>query len=274
VSQPAITRSVRSLEADLGAQLVQRTPQGILVTPGGRGFYTRVRAAYAELRRAEAEAAAGSGVGGSVSLGVGLFAGVLVLPEAVGGFRKQFPNAPVRILEGNGQQLGPLVRDGTLDFAVAPRQQVQADSALTFRPIFTHQLVVVARKGHPLRNARSLKELLAAEWVTLFHPDAEPAPIERAFAAAGLPIPAHSMQCESYRILLALLVQSNMIGMFTSRFLAKAFSGDSLEAIPIAEKLPIYSTHLVTRTGIPLSRPAALMARLILQAGRRLAKAA
>lgn len=272
VSQPAITRSVRSLEADLGAHLVQRTSQGTLLTPGGRAFFTRVRAAHSELRRAEAEAAAGAGAGESVAFGAGPAAGVLLVPEAVGGFRKQFPNARVRILEGSGQQLGPLVRDGTLDFAVAPRQQVQADSALTFRPLFTHQLVVAARKGHPLRHARSLKELLAAEWVSLFRPESEPAPVERAFTTAGLPTPAQAMQCESYRILIALLAQSNMVGMFTSRLLARAFAGDALEAIPITEKLPTYSTHLVTRTGIPLSRPAAVMAKLVLQAGRRLAK--
>jgi len=274
VSQPAITRSVSSLETDLGAQLVQRTPRGILLTMSGRAFFSRVRAAHSELRRAETEAAAGASVGGSVAFGVGPTAGVLLVPEAMTGFRRQIPHAHVRIIEGIGQQLGPLVRDGTLDFAVSGRDHVEADAALTFKPLFTHQLVVAARKGHPLRNARSLKDLVGAEWVNLFPPGSEPAPVKRAFAAAGLPLPVNATQCESYRILIALLAQSNMLAMITGRLLAKAFAGDSLEAIPIAEKLSVYPTHLITRTGIPLSRPAALMAKMVVQSARRLAKTA
>jgi LysR family transcriptional regulator of abg operon len=50
VSQPAITKSVRSLESGLHAQLVQRTPHGITLTAIGRSFLMRVRVAQAELR--------------------------------------------------------------------------------------------------------------------------------------------------------------------------------------------------------------------------------
>src|SRR5260221_9970694 len=38
VSQPAITRSVRRLETDLHARLLQRTPTGVVLTKPGRAF--------------------------------------------------------------------------------------------------------------------------------------------------------------------------------------------------------------------------------------------
>ena len=53
VSQPAITKSVRRLETDLGAQLVQRTPQGILLTSSGRAFFERVEKGYMAIAAAE-----------------------------------------------------------------------------------------------------------------------------------------------------------------------------------------------------------------------------
>jgi len=273
VSQSAITKSLRRLETDLGAQLVQRTPQGILLTTSGRVFFERVRVAHAELRRAEDEAAQGERRGGSVDFGVGPVAGALIVPEAVAAFRKQFPDAHVRILEGL-KQLGPLVRDGTLDFAVGARHHVKSDSALAFKPLFIHQLVVAARKGHPLRNARSLKDLAGAEWVNLVPPASAQSPVERAMAAAGMPLPGRAIQCESYHVLVALLTRTDMLGILTARLLGKTLAGDTLEAIPVAERLPAYTTYLITRTGIPLSRPAAVMAKMVLQAARRLAKTA
>ena len=273
VSQSAITKSLRRLETDLGAQLVQRTPQGILLTTSGRVFFERVRVAHAELRRAEDEAAQGERRGGSVDFGVGPVAGALIVPEAVAAFRKQFPDAHVRILEGL-KQLGPLVRDGTLDFAVGARHHVKSDSALAFKPLFIHQLVVAARKGHPLRNARSLKDLAGAEWVNLVPPASAQSPVERAMAAAGIPLPGRAIQCESYHVLVALLTRTDMLGILTARLLGRTLAGDALEAIPVAERLPAYTTYLITRTGIPLSRPAAVMAKMVLQAARRLAKTA
>jgi len=274
VSQPAITKSVRRLETDLGAQLVQRTPQGILLTSSGRAFFERVRVAHAELRRAEDEAAQqGELRGGSVDFGVGPVAGALIVPEAVTAFRMQFPDGHVRILEGL-KQLGPLVRDGTLDFAVGARHHVKSDSALAFKPLFIHQLVVAARKGHPLRNARSLKDLAGADWVNLVPPASAQSPVERAMAAAGIPLPGRAIQCESYHVLVALLTRTDMLGILTARLLGRTLAGDALEAIPVAERLPAYTTYLITRTGIPLSRPAAVMAKMVLQAARRLAKTA
>ncbi len=57
VSQPAITRSVRSLEAELHAPLLRRTPTGVVPTTPGRALFARARAAQAELRKAEEEVA-------------------------------------------------------------------------------------------------------------------------------------------------------------------------------------------------------------------------
>ena len=55
VSQPAITRSVRGLEAELHTRLLHRTPTGVVLTEPGRAFLARARAAQTELRKAEEE---------------------------------------------------------------------------------------------------------------------------------------------------------------------------------------------------------------------------
>ena len=82
VSQPAITRSVRGLEAELHARLLQRTPTGVVPTQSGRAFLTRARAAQAELRKAEEEADQLGQSVSSVAFGIGPTAGIIV-PEAI-----------------------------------------------------------------------------------------------------------------------------------------------------------------------------------------------
>jgi DNA-binding transcriptional LysR family regulator len=155
VSQPAITRSVRRLEAKLHTRLLQRTPTGVVPTQSGRAFLARARAAQAELRKAEEEADQLGQSVGSVAFGVGPTAGIIV-PEANTRFRQLFPKTRVRIAEGLPLMLLPLVRDETLDFAICRRAVVKPDSALAFRPLFRNDFVVVARRGHPLEKARSL----------------------------------------------------------------------------------------------------------------------
>ncbi|HKC53351.1 MAG TPA: LysR substrate-binding domain-containing protein, partial [Burkholderiales bacterium] len=196
VSQPAITRSVRRLETDLHARLLQRTPTGVVLTKPGRAFLARARAAQTELRKAEEEVDQLGQRVGSVEFGVSPTSAMMV-PEAVIRFRQQFPQARVRIAEGLPNLLIPLVRDETLDFAICRRAVVKPDSGLAFRPLFRNDFVVVARKGHPLKDARSLAGLAQASWISLLPLDAPGGPFDRAFSPVGLSIPQRVIQCES-----------------------------------------------------------------------------
>ena len=271
VSQPAMTRSLRRLETDLGAQLLQRTPQGVLLTAVGRTFFERVRVAHAELQKAQDEVATGAASDGAVTFGVGPTVGYLVIPQAVASFRNRYPRMQVRILEGLAHHLAPLVRDGTLDFAVGARPLRKDDSALTLKPLFTQELVIAARKGHPLRGARSLRDLVGAEWASCVPPPFDHSPVKQLFDAARFPAPNDAIQCESYHLLVALVAGTSMLGVLTRKLMAVPPARDYLEVISVKESLPSYTIYLFTRTGIPLGGPATGLAKTIALAARQLA---
>lgn len=98
VAQPAVSRQVRRLEAQLGTRLLDRTSRSVAVTAAGSAFLPDARvllaAADAALRRLRQERV----------LTVGFLPGIVPTP-AVRAFRRQHPDMPVdvRRLEGSDQ---------------------------------------------------------------------------------------------------------------------------------------------------------------------------
>jgi LysR family transcriptional regulator, regulator of abg operon len=267
VSQPAITRSVRGLEAELHAKLLRRTPTGVVPTQPGRALFSRARAAQAELRKAEEEVDQLGQGAGSVAFGVSPTSAIMV-PEAITRFRMQFPETRVHIAEGLPHSLIPMVRDETLDFAICRRAIVKLDSGVAFRPLFRNDFAVVARKGHPLEKATSLAELADACWTSMLPLDAPDGPFAQAFSPTGLSVPKHVIQCESYNTAIRLIAKTDMLGFLARQLLSDPILGDFLQEIPVAEPLPSFSVGMFTRTGTPLTQLAAAMAKAVIAVGR------
>jgi LysR family transcriptional regulator, regulator of abg operon len=272
LSQPAITKSVRRLEAELNSRLVQRTPRGVIPTPSGRAFFARARAAQAQLRKAEEEVSQidGGGGAGSVTFGV-VPAAIPIVPQAVVRFRQQFPRAQLRILEGYTHTLLPLVRDETLDMALGVRFDPNLDRAFTFRPLFRFEYAVVGRKGHPLRNARSLAALLDAGWISLTPSGFPGGPLDRAFSSAGLQRPQQLVRCESHNIAVAMLAKTDMLGIMSRRMLTDPLTRDFIDEIAVADAMPSYTTGIFARADPPLTPFATAMAKAAAAAARQLA---
>jgi LysR family transcriptional regulator, regulator of abg operon len=274
VSQPTITKSIRGLEAELHVQLLGRNTRGIVPTASGRAFFARARVAHTELRKAEEEAAeVGGSSAGSVTFGVGPTFAALIVPEAVARFRRQFPRARVRIVEGLARHLLPSVRDETLDFAMGLRTIAELDPSLRFRPLYRSELVVAARKDHPLRHVRSLAELAAADWLSTSTLDLPGGPAERLFTSAGLPPPRLVVQCESHNTLVALLAGTDLLGLIQRRTLRASGRG-LLQVIPLADTMPSVTAGIYTRADTPPTRVAAAMVRNVTAVARTLARSA
>ena len=271
VSQPAITKSIRQLEEELHVPLLQRNARGASMTPAGKAFLARAKVIQTELRRAEDDLQSfRGGAAGAVAFGIAPQTCMALVPDAVQQFRRRFPTARMRIVEGVPSGLLPQLRDGTLDFIVGMGSTHAGGAGVRFKPLFRPSLVVAARKGHPLRDATSLRDLSTAQWL-MYYPLGSGAMLEKAFAEAGVGAPPGVIQCESYATALALIGQTDTLGLIMPQVLSGAY-GSGLQQIRIRERVPLPLVGLYVRADAPLTPAGAAMAQAITATARRLAR--
>jgi DNA-binding transcriptional LysR family regulator len=96
LSQPAVTRQLKTLERQLGVVLVTRTPQGVTLTAVGQAVLPHARQALSAVRAVQ-QAAAGASANGGLRIAAGLMATLYVLPPVVAEFRSRYPFVPVEL---------------------------------------------------------------------------------------------------------------------------------------------------------------------------------
>jgi LysR family transcriptional regulator of abg operon len=272
ISQPALTRSIRQLEADLHAQLLHRTGRGVVPTSSGKALLARARTIQSELRRAREEQAQLAGESaGSVAFGVVPQAAIHIVPPALAQFRREQPTTDVRIVDGLAHVLLPQLREGSLDFVIGSRPQGGLDSQLKFQPLFTNQIVVGARRGHPLRKARSLRELVESQWVIYAPPGWTGAMIPDIFVKNGLQPPRSVVRSDSYVAFLTLLAGTDMVAPLSRMLFEQRLARSFFEPFDLQERLPEFSIGLLQRTDSPPTPVVANMVAAVKAAARRLA---
>ncbi|NJP92914.1 LysR family transcriptional regulator [Nonomuraea sp. FMUSA5-5] len=166
VAQPSVSQQIRGLERDLGVQLFERTPTGLVPTAVGRAFLREAEIAVRASRRARATARAGAGeLEGELVVAAQMGFGTRQLPGALGALRRRFPRLEVTVFEEpSSAELDRLCRKGVLDLALM--------AACERAPANAHRLggeefVVVLGDGHRLLAADRIElgELEGEPWI-------------------------------------------------------------------------------------------------------------
>jgi DNA-binding transcriptional LysR family regulator len=257
VPQPALTRSVRALEKELGVTLFERETRGMTLTSSGELFHRRAHVIVSELRRAREELAQDRGDDtGEIVAAMSIMPHLGMLPRALPVFRKRYPRVRLRLIEGLFPHVESRLRNGSIDFYLGAGPQTAPAPGLKVERLFENTRAVVARKGHPLAAARSLRQLVDAEWaVTSINYNAED-DLRGLFAGHKLAPPRVTLQASSTLSLMIGLLHSDLLALLPTQWNEFDLTRDALVRVPIREQLEAPVAVLIRRPDLPLT-PAA-----------------
>lgn len=157
LTQPAITRQIKALEAQLGAVLLTRTPHGVELTPAGRAVLPHARAALAAVAACKHAATEASGGGGPERLRIaaGLMITLYTLPPVIAAFKEAYPNIPVDLVPGNHRDVLAQLLDYKVDVACLA-SEVQAPGVKAIKLFSDPMLLVSHPQPDPPRRLADL----------------------------------------------------------------------------------------------------------------------
>lgn len=263
-AQPALTRSVRELERELGVPLFERQTKGMALTPMGEAFVKRASAILNEVRktREEVEQLHG-GTRGSVVAALSIAPHIAMLPKALRPFRARYPQVRLHLIEGFYPTVESGLKDGKIDFYIGPRPEKPVPRELSQEMLFKNTRMILARRQHPLANARSLRGLVDAEWATTSVTLEVEEELGQLFARNDLPAPQVVLRTQSALTLMISLAHTDLLAMVPVQWSKFEPTARSLARIAVKEPLPAPPIVIIRRAGLPLTPAAEHFADLI-----------
>jgi DNA-binding transcriptional LysR family regulator len=214
LSQPAVTKSIASLEQTLGVKLFERHANGAEPTVHALSLAPRAAAIFDELRRAARNLSAVSACAtGSLRVGTVPMPAIPFLPIAISRLVNAHPNAVVAVVEAREMELVDRLRSRDIDMAILRLSLLEPDLDLQVTPLFDERLCVIAGKDHRLANRPHLEwsDLLEEHWVM---PPADCHFFEhvlRTLDTLGVALPRHTVESFSIDVQFSMVLHASML---------------------------------------------------------------
>ena len=164
----AASTRIRNMEDALGAPLLERSRQGVSLTPAGRTLLKHARTILSQTARLREDLGAyAGGLSGEVRLLANTNALTEFLPEALSRFLAGHPHVSVNLEERLSDEIVGLVAEGVGDVGIVAGT-VDMGSLETF-PFRSDRFVVVSSAIHPLaqRSSMTFADVLGFDLVGL-----------------------------------------------------------------------------------------------------------
>lgn len=235
VSQPALTKLIRELEQELSTTLLTRSTVGVTATTQGLVLYERAVAAERELAQAVEQIRQLDGrMTGSITIGAVPLAVMLLVPETIRTFGREYPDIQLRVSEELYIAQLTRLRKGEVDIALGPLPPDLPLGEFVVETLMPIAMVIVVRKGNSLAKARSLQDLGQAPWVyTGMTPDSGYA--RTLYERNGLPAPPAGALVNSTLGLLSIVASGNFVGLLPQQIAEHTLAAQFVEVVNVVE---------------------------------------
>jgi DNA-binding transcriptional LysR family regulator len=238
MGQPALSMSLRRLEASAQTKLVRRTSKGVELTHVGSALLAhvdRLRLAREDLAREVSDLARGRA--GHLRIGASPSNSEALLPEACSALLMEASKVTFDVAVMDNDRLVPAVREGALDLAVT--HVLHAPPADIEQRVFREdEFVVYCAASHRLAKRRTiaLADLAEERWAIsaagAFGPLLS---LRRAFDAHGLPAPRYALVSDLVAFKLRAVAASDLIGVTVRHTLRHSGAQLPLKILPLKD---------------------------------------
>ncbi|WP_213762957.1 LysR family transcriptional regulator [Caballeronia sp. dw_19] len=154
-SQPSLSRQIRDLEDEVGAELFNRSARGVELTAAGKAFLDHARLALTQVDAA-IEAARRAAQPTKQVFALGFLTGqeMTWLPRAMQVLRDELPNIDVTVSSHYSPDLADALARGKLDLAFL---RAEPGFDLDYRVVSREKLVVLMPSDHPLTERAAIR---------------------------------------------------------------------------------------------------------------------
>lgn len=166
-TQSSVSQTVKNLENELGAILIERKKDGIALTSDGKNFYPYIDSIAAAERALDEKRRELNGLTNSV-ITIGTFTGVsrTVLPSLMKSFQDIYPTVSFVLQQGEYTGISEWIQSGRVDFGFINQS---AAKGIKTEPLYEEQMLAVAPQNHPFaaRESVSLSEIAEEPFILL-----------------------------------------------------------------------------------------------------------
>lgn len=216
LTQPAVSRTLRKLEHELGVQLFLRHSTGMELTPFGQSLLPHATLLETGLHRAleEIDLLRGASKG---SARVGILPSLVpdILPTVLNRVRVKLPGIQLHIVEAPNHQLTKALLRGEIDFALAAVPPDLTEETIRVTALVNDEICIVTRSTHPIakRKSPTQKDLREYNWALQERGGLIWQRFQKLFASANLDPPAVTLTANSIQTLKSVIISSDLITM-------------------------------------------------------------
>lgn len=234
LSTPTIHRTIKGLEQLCEEKLFYRRSFGMVPTSKAKELARLANFYFEEIAKGkDAAEDVNRKQSDNIIIGGLALANATIVPESVIALLEVFPNTHVKIVDGSQEELLSELLQGNIDIIVGALQFPPPSDAISQSDLFTEELSVVSRVGHPKQSAldapifgASLSEL---KWIAPGKNSFEWAAFCRIFTDQGLLPPTDVIECNSLIAIRALLLNSDRVAILSDMQIAYELITESLQ---------------------------------------------
>jgi DNA-binding transcriptional LysR family regulator len=161
LSQPAVSKRLKSLETLVGVALLERSAHGVTMTDAGERLYPRARHLVSEMEELTGQLDQVRGANTTVHLAISHTAAEFLMSSALLRMRRR-TSAPVEVLIANSRVVKQMVRSGEADIGVAACLLDESVKGTVELPLMDDEIAIAVPLAHPWSRRSSIapRELL------------------------------------------------------------------------------------------------------------------